>query len=86
MDRIQALSQQLQATRKEEKAPEDYPKKGDLKKFKNVFSSSKVLSAKDGAKEIVDISIDDEDTKIAVLGGAQDFSVIGLYDRTEKST
>lgn len=68
------------------KAPEDYPKKGDLKKFKNVFTSSKLLSAEEKVKEIVDICIDDEDSKIGVLGGAQDYSIVALYDRTEKST
>ena len=81
LDRIQALSQQLQATRKEMKAPEDYAKKGDLKKFKKVFTTPKVLTAKDDVKEIVDICIDDEDTKVGVLGGAHDFSVITVYDR-----
>lgn len=68
------------------KAPEDYPKKGDLKKFKKVFTADKLLGGEDKVKEIVDICIDDEDSKIGVLGGAQDYSIIGLYDRTKKST
>ena len=66
------------------KAPDDYPKKAELKQFKKISNSSdKLFEKDDGTVEAICIA--DGDQMVGILTASNKTSQIILYDRVEKS-